>query len=396
MLLKNASVLNGVFAFSNLDIEVNNGKIDNLYIQNEYNTTNHDEVLDLSGYRILPGFIDIHTHGCAGYDTMDATYEALNNMSRFMAMNGVTSFLPTTMSETYQSIKNAFLNIRNTIDKGVEGADIVGIHMEGPYFSKQYKGAQNEKFLRLPSITDVTELQELSGRNIRIISIAPEIDGAMEFIKEVSKDNIVISLAHTGADYDTALKAIEYGAKHATHLFNGMAGLNHRAPGIIGAVLDSGLSVELICDGIHLHPAIIRLVYKLAGADKIVLISDSMRAAGLKDDKYDLGGQEIIVKDGVARTKDGNIAGSTVTLLQCLKKVVEFGIRLEDAVKMVTINPAKVIGVDKYKGSIQQGKDADLVVINDRFEVVYTFVKGKVVIGHSPIHHKDLRAPCNA
>ncbi len=383
MLLKNARVLNSLFKFSNSDISINNGKIENIYIPDEYDFADYDEVIDLSGLTILPGLIDIHTHGCMGYDTMDASDEALETMSKFMVSTGVTTFLPTSMSGDYNWLEEVFTNIKSVMDKGIAGANIAGIHMEGPYFSPHYKGAQNERFLRLPSRNELFKLQTVSGGNIKIVSMAPELEGSFEFIDEAVKQGIVVSLGHTGADYDTAVSAVEYGASHVTHLFNAMAAFQHRAPGLIGAAFDKNMTLEIICDGVHLHPAVVRAVYKIAALDKIVFVSDSIRATGLSDGSYDLGGQEIYVKKGVARIKNGTIAGSTATLLYCIKKAVGFGIKLEDAVRMATINPAKVIGLDANKGSIQQGKDADLLVINDNFELIYTFVNGKLVVNNS-------------
>jgi len=380
MLLKNGRVLNSNFTFETLDILISEGKISDLYSSCKAIYGNEAKVLDLTGLTVLPGLIDIHTHGCNSYDTMDATYEAINAMSEYQAKNGVTSFMPTTMTESITSLKNALTNIYKAVQKGVKGANIPGVYMEGPYFSKKYKGAQNEKYLKSPSFDEFKELQEACGNMIRIVSIAPELEGAMEFIKKVSELGITVSMGHTEADYNTAVKAIENGVSHVTHLFNAMPPFHHREPRVVGAAFDKKISVELICDGIHLHPSVIRTAIKAVTPEKSLLISDSMRATGLNDGLYNFGGQVINVENEIARTETGALAGSTTPLFYCVKKAVEYGIRLEDAVKMASINPARQIGADKYTGSIEIGKDADLVVINDRFEIVYTFVKG-VLIG---------------
>lgn len=382
MLLKNAKVLNGKFNFCNADIVIKDGKIEDLLTCDS--SADSKEVLDLTGLTVIPGLIDIHTHGCAGFDTMDATDEAINAMSVFMAENGVTSFLPTTMTATHEALKASFTCVKKAVENGTPGANVLGSYMEGPYFAVQYKGAQNEAFLRTASLDEMKELQEISGNNVRVVSLAPELEGSLEFIKDATSElGMTVAIGHSAADYETASKAVLYGATQTTHLFNAMTPLTHRAPGVVGTALDHGLMCEIISDGIHLHPATIRIVYKTVGAERVILISDSMRAAGLADGNYDLGGQDIIVKDGVAKTLSGAIAGSTAKLMNCVKNAISFGIKYEDAVMMASLNPAKAIGLQKNKGSIQPGKDADLVVINDNFEVIYTIIGGKIVVNNN-------------
>jgi len=387
MILKNALVLNDKFLFEDIDVFIDEGKIKALFKRDSVNKNEvscyepgNDFEVDLEGFYLLPGLIDIHIHGSIGHDIMDSSFEAINSISDYLAQNGITSFLATTMSESFQRIKNAVLKVKACMDIGTSGAQLLGIHMEGPYFSKQYKGAQNDKFFSLPSVEQFKKLQTISGNNIKIVSIAPEIENALDFIKEISSINsAVVSIGHTGADYDTCIEAIQRGASHATHLFNGMSPLNHRSPGVIGAVLEKELSSELICDGIHIHPCIIKLMYKLLGSSKIVLISDAMRACGLKDGTYELGGNDVLVKNGVARTFDGNIAGSTSTLFQCVKKAIQIGIKPEDAFKMASINPARVIGSDNFKGSIREGKDADFIITDKNFNLINTIIRGRAV-----------------
>jgi N-acetylglucosamine-6-phosphate deacetylase len=256
------------------------------------------------------------------------------------------------------------------------GAYIHGIYMEGPFFSKNKKGAQAEEHLKDPDIQLFNRLYKASGENIKICALAPELENSEEFINEV-KNKVVLSLAHTDSDYQKALTSINLGVKNITHLYNAMSPFNHRSPGVIGAAFDSDVTVELICDGIHVHPAVIRATFKTVGSDRVILVSDSMAACGMKDGYYKLGGQNIIVKNGKATLKNGTIAGSTTNLMECVKNCYMFGIPLEQAIKSATFNPAKLIGVDDKTGSIKVGKYADLVLIDKNFNVKGVFVKGE-------------------
>jgi N-acetylglucosamine-6-phosphate deacetylase len=378
MILKNAKVLNEDFEFSTAHISIEEGIIKEVCKRQNYKKPD-EEIIDLGGFMVVPGFIDIHTHGCMKRGCMEPSFESMNEISLFMAKHGVTSFLTTTRSESRETLKVAFENIGICMKQGVKGAKILGIHMEGPYFSEKFKGAQSSKFLRVPSIEEFNYLQQASQNNIKIISMAPDTEGAIDFIKEVKSQGVQVSMAHTAADYCTAIEAIKSGASHASHLFNAMIGLNHRKPGVIGAALDSEITVELICDGIHVHPAVIRLVHKIKGSEKMIIVSDSVEATGLLNDSYMRAGEKITVTEGIARTSSGNLAGSTTMLDKSLANVVSYGISLEDAVKMITINPARLLGVDNCKGSICPGKDADLVVIDSNLQVIKTFVKGTLV-----------------
>lgn len=317
--------------------------------------------VDLRGKKVFPGLIDIHTHGCIGFDTMDGN--GLCEMSDYLAKNGVTSWLPTTMTMDIEAIKS-IVNI--DLPKEI-GAQVLGFHMEGPYISKKYKGAQNERFIKTPDSEEFNEL-----KNIRIVTIAPEIEGSMEFIKNCGA---VVSLGHTEADYECTTEAISCGAKCLTHTFNAMPPLHHRNPGPIGAAIDGGIYVQVICDGLHIHKSVIKMLYRTFGAKRMILISDSMRAAGLADGAYEFGGQMISVKASVARTPDGAIAGSTSTLMQCVKKAIEFGIPEAEAFKMASEAPAKLLGIKK--GKLEQGYDADFIAVDDNYNVVMTVIEGK-------------------
>ena len=334
------------------------------------------EVIDGEGCYMIPGLVDIHFHGCVGDDFCDASVDAIKNMAKYEASVGVTSICPATMtlaeSELHEIMKTA-----GSYD-GKEGAKLVGINMEGPFISEKKKGAQAAEHIRKCDGQLFRKLQEESGGLIKLVDIAPENEGAMEFIEEM-KDDVVISIAHTVADYDTAAKALELGASHVTHLYNAMPPFSHRAPGVIGAARDDEkCHVELICDGVHIHPSVVRATFAMFGRDRVILISDSMRATGLTDGQYTLGGQDVFVKGPLATLADGTIAGSATNLMGCLKVAVQkMGIPLEDAVGCATANPAKEIGIYDRCGSISEGKDADFVLLDADLNVKAVYVNGK-------------------
>lgn len=351
MIYKNAFI-NG----KTVDIEVNNGKFTCIGRIDK-------DGFDLKNRKVFAGLTDIHSHGCLGYDTMDGNH--LDEMSKFMSANGVTSWLPTTMTMDMNTIKS----VVNGKISNSRGAEVLGYHLEGPYISAKYKGAQNEKYIIPP---DIDEFEKLD--NIKMVTVAPETENAFDFIK---KCRAVVSIGHTDCDYDCAKKAMELGARCLTHTFNAMPPIHHRNPGPIGAAFDENIYVQVICDGIHIHPSVIRLIYKLFGAKRMILISDSMRATGLSDGEYEFGGQTITVKDSVARTQSGAIAGSTSTLLCCVKKAIEFGIPENDAFRMASQTPCELL--DVKKGKIEVGYDADFVVLDDNYNIVHTVIGGKVL-----------------
>ncbi len=317
---------------------------------------------DFGGAVAIPGLVDIHTHGCDGHDTMDGELEGI---SAFLGQNGTTSFLPTTMTMDIDTIRKAM-----NADTNVSGAQVLGFHMEGPYIATKYKGAQNEKFIKAPDLAEFNSLP-----NVKMVTLAPELAGSMEFIRGC---RAAVSLGHTACDYDTAIEAIGAGACCLTHTFNAMPPFHHRNPGPIGAAIDRRIYVQVISDGLHLHKAVVMTLYKLFGPDRMVLISDSMRATGLSDGDYEFGGQTIEVRGSVARTLDGAIAGSTSTLWQCVNKAVEFGIPFEDAVRMATAVPAEIIGATG-KGRLAVGYDADLLILNADRTLNKVMIAGKFV-----------------
>ena len=362
MLLKGAKILNENFQFEFKDIELENGKIKKISSPDK-NGQKSD--IELDNLTIIPGLIDVHIHGCDGVDTMEGELE---KMSIYLAKNGITSFLPTTMTTPVSEITKILKK-----DINVSGANILGFHLEGPYINTKYKGAQNESYVKLPDITDFEEFRE----KIKMITIAPEIENAMEFIREAT-ESYAVSLGHTDTDYDTAIKAIENGASCVTHLYNAMKGIHHREPNLIGAAFMKNIYAQIICDGIHIHKTAIHIAYKLFSDERLVLISDSLSACGLSDGIYTLGGQRFTVADGIARIDAGNIAGSTKNLWQCVKKAYEFDIPIESAIKMATRTPALLIGA-KNKGIIKEGCDADLVIINKNLDVAHTIISGKII-----------------
>lgn len=316
--------------------------------------------LDCTGLTVIPGLVDMHTHGCAGKDTMDAEFDEIAD---FLGRNGTTSFCPTTMTMDYDSILRVTKANRN-----VKGARILGFHMEGPYINAKYKGAQNGDFIRDPDLEEFVSLPDM-----RVVTIAPELSGSMEFIKNCGA---VVCLGHMAADYETCVNAFAAGARCLTHTFNAMPGIHHRSPGPIGAAIACDAYVQAITDGLHLHPSIVLLLWRAFGPDRMVIISDSMRATGLGDGTYEFGGQEIIVKDSVARTLDGAIAGSTSTLWRCVKQAAKFGVPFADAVRMATKTPADLIGATQ-KGRIEPGADADLLLLDSSLEIARVMIGGE-------------------
>lgn len=371
MIYKNAEVfVDG--SFKKVDIEVTDGKFTRIQ-----ETLDSSEFVDCSHKLILPGFIDIHTHGCVGFDFNNASVSEIEKMCTFYAKNGITSILATTMTIDYETYKQAMLTIKKAKESNVFGSRIVGINMEGPFLGSDKKGAHDERYLMSLDKEKFEELNNLSGDLIKIADIDPNLENSIAFIRDVSKTKTV-SLAHTSCDYDLAVKAIEAGATHITHLFNAMNGLHHRKPGLVGAFSDYNVHAEMICDGIHIHPSVIRMMFKI-GSDKLILISDSMRAAGLEDGVYELGGQDVYVKDCKATLKDGTIAGSTITVYQAIKRAIAFGVPKEQAILSATLIPAMAIHAEDQIGSISTGKKADFVILDKDYNIKQVYKDGTML-----------------
>lgn len=360
MIIKNASVFTEEGRFAKQDIFIKDGK----FVMSA-EEADGEEIIDAKECFAVPGLTDIHFHGCMGHDFCDGTREAITAMAEYEASVGVTSIVPATMTlgeDTLQGIcETAAAYVKEV--KNDKAADLCGINMEGPFVAASKKGAQNGAYIRKPDVEMFDKLNRASGNMIKLVAIAPEVEEAMEFIK-AKKDETVLSVAHTATDYDTAMEAFEKGATHVTHLYNAMNPYTHRAPGPIAAAADSGAEVELICDGVHIHPAVVRTTFKIFGDDKVILISDSMMATGLEDGDYSLGGQAVKVVGNLATLADGTIAGSATNLMDCMRTAVQkMHIPLESAVKCAAVNSAKSVGIyDKY-GSITPGKVANVVLL---------------------------------
>jgi N-acetylglucosamine-6-phosphate deacetylase len=338
-------------------------------------TGNSDLAFD--GCYVIPGLVDIHTHAAVGEDASDGSAEGMVKMSRYYAAGGVTSWCPTTMTLKEPELTKAMHTIRDFV-RPADGAKVAGVNLEGPFLCYAKRGAQNAENLHAPDVAMFNRLNEASGGIVRLVTVAPEEPGAIAFIREVSK-TCTVSIGHTTADFDTAAAAYAAGASHATHLFNGMPSLLHREPGVIAAASDAGATVELITDGLHIHPSVIRLTHRLFG-EKLVLISDSLRCAGMPDGDYELGGQPITMKNGRATlTGTDTLAGSSVHLMDGLRRAVSFGVPLEAAVTAATATPAKVIGRTDI-GTLAEGKRADLVVLNPDLTLKAVFVDGAQVV----------------
>lgn len=326
-----------------------------------------EQVLDAAGCYVIPGLVDVHFHGAVGEDFSDATADGLQRIADFELSQGVTYICPAGMTLPEEQLTAICRNVAAHRRSNAGGAEVVGAHLEGPFLSMAKKGAQNAEYLHDPDVAMLQRLQDAAEGCVRLVTVAPEQPGAMEFIRAAADMGITVSVGHTVADYDTAMEAFRSGATHATHLYNGMPPLHHRAPAVIGAAFDSpGVRAELICDGVHIHGAMVRLAFRLFGAERMVLISDSLRAAGMPDGIYPFGGQEIEVH-GNRATIAGHpetLAGSVTSLMGCLRQAVQFGIPLCDAVRACTYNPAQAIGIDDRAGTLDSGKEASFVLLD--------------------------------
>lgn len=378
MLVRNGLVFTGG-AFLRRDLRIADGVFCELAPAGRLTLADGEECVDADACYVLPGLVDVHSHGRAGEDFSFAGQEALRKLCRSYATCGVTSVLATTMTNEPTAIRNAMREIGSYRAKQKpDGARLLGIHMEGPFLGKEKKGAHDERYLRPIEEAWFAQMQEESRQSIRLVSLDPTLPGAEAWIGRCREQGIRISLAHTTCDYETAVRAVRAGADHVTHLFNAMNPLHHRKPGLIGAAFDCGLYTELICDGIHLHPAVIRMMFAM-NPGKMILISDSMQAAGLPDGAYSLGGLSVQVSGGRASLSDGTIAGSTTDVFSAMVHAISFGVPKEEAVLSASRIPAESIGMEDRIGSIAEGLYADFLLTDKEFHLKEVCIRGEIL-----------------
>lgn len=368
MIFKNCTFFNEFFEKEFGDIEVENGKIKQIGVIN-------GDGKDMSGYILVPGFIDLHMHGCAGGDSSDANVESLEKITKELAKNGVTSFLPTTMTIGREQLIDA-VSVINNFES--HGSKIAGIHLEGPYIAMSKKGAQNPDYVRAGTIEELDELIEASGDKIKLITIAPEAFESKEFIEYANK-KCTLSIGHSTASAEQCKEYFDLGINHVTHLYNAMTPMSHREAGIVGTALDDErVFCQVICDGGHICPAVVRNTFDILGEDRAVVISDSMRGTGLGVGEFELGGQQVFVYEDskYATLADGTIAASISNIHKEFKNLIEFGIDFKTALKSCTINPARAINEEDKIGSIQVGKCADLVFLDDNLDIKEVYIDG--------------------
>ncbi len=376
MIYQNAMLFNERFDLVRADLETEGAGIRRIGA-----SLDGGDAADCTGCLLVPGFVDLHIHGCRGADTCDATREALETMASFLLTKGVTSFCPTTMTVSEEEICRALRNVQGCMARPVRGARILGVNMEGPFLSEKRRGAQKASYVREPDFDSFRRWFDGCGGIVKLVDIAPERPGAESFVRQAAP-LCTVSLAHSEAGYEEASRAFSWGISHVTHLCNAMTGFAHRAPGAVGAALDSDtVQAELICDGLHIHPAALRILFRALGEDRTIVISDAMRAAGQADGPSELGGQPVFVKDGQARLADGTLAGSTANLHQELKNLVAFGVPLRQAVKSVSLNPARALREEGRVGSLAPGKLADFVALDARsLDIRFVVKDGRLAV----------------
>ena len=374
MFYRNARIFCSDFTFRLGAFEVTNGRFGAILPE-----TVPEDSIDLQGATVIPGLVEIHGHGNSGSVFADGDYEGLKKIAAYYAAAGITSFTPTSITLPYDALEKAFRCARQLADEAPEGCAVVrGIHMEGPYFSYKKRGAQNPNYLREPDFEGFMALQERCGGLVRIVDVAPELPGAVEFVKR-AKEICTVSVAHTDADYPCAKAAFEAGATHLVHLFNAMPAIHHRNPGVIPAAVENEkVRAELICDGLHVHPAMVRLAFRLFGGSRMILISDSCRCSGMAEGShFESGGQEVWLRGGVAQLANGTFAGSTIHLYQGMVNAIGFGVPEEDAVRAASYNPACAIGAQELVGSIATGKIADFLICSPDYSQKRVFMAGR-------------------
>lgn len=377
ILIKNVKVYSEERLIENGSVLLKDGKIAGIYEGEPENLSEEVDVMDGTNLNLIPGFIDSHIHGANGADVMDATEKALDTMASFLPREGTTSFLATTITQSHENIERALVNVAQYENKAGY-AEVLGVHLEGPFVEKNKAGAQPHKYIVEPDVELFRRWQELSGNLIKTITMAPEHDPEGTFIQALHESGVNVSAGHTDASFREMNRAVSHGVRQVTHLCNAMTGIHHRDIGVVGAAFQlEALKGELICDGIHVASEMLELIYKNMGSERIIMITDAMRAKGLAPGDYELGGQPVIVNEDRAVLEDGTLAGSILKMNDGAKIMLKIdGVRMENIVEMASVNPAKQIGIYDRKGSIAVGKDADVLLVDDECNIIHTICRG--------------------